>query len=178
MMAVTLSTLAAVVQAKKKSALPSTSFSLVRHFGGIALVPLAVLDSTIIPTFGSLDLLTAWLAVGDPKLWWYYALMSSAGSLIGALLMYRMGEKMEALWIEKKIGAKRLNQIRNAVEHPAFGAVFVSAIAPPPFPTPWFFVVAGAFSVPRKRFVAAALGGRLLRYALLTLVAAHYGRHF
>jgi membrane protein YqaA with SNARE-associated domain len=177
-MALTLHMLAAAAQARKKAAAPSTSLSLVRHFGGVALVPLAVLDSSIIPTFGSLDLLTAWLAAGDPQLWWYYALMSSAGSLVGAILMYRMGKKMESMWIEKKIGAKRLKKIREAVERHSFGAIFVSTIAPPPFPTPWFFVVAGAFSVPRKSFISAALSGRLLRYGLLTLVAAHYGRHF
>jgi membrane protein YqaA with SNARE-associated domain len=170
--------LAVLWQAKKKTAAPSTSLTLVRHFGGIALVPLAVLDSTIIPTFGSLDLLTAWLAVGDPDLWWFYALMSTTGSLGGALLMYRMGKKMGSWWIEKKIGAKRLQRIRGPVEHHGFGAIFVSTIAPPPFPTPWFFVVAGAFCVPRKKFVTAAVTGRLLRYGLLTLVAGHYGRHF
>lgn len=170
--------LAAAAQAKKKAAVPSTSLTLVRHYGGVALLPLAVLDSTIIPTFGSLDLLTAWLAARYPELWWYYALMSSAGSLIGALLMYHMGKKLGAQWIEKKIGRRRLAQIRNPVEHHAFGAIFVSAIAPPPFPTPWFFVVAGALSVTRKKFVTASLSGRLLRYNLLTLVAAHYGRHF
>jgi membrane protein YqaA with SNARE-associated domain len=177
-MALNLHILAAVWQAKKKAATPSTSLTLVRHFGGIALVPLAVLDSTIIPTFGSLDLLTAWLAVGDPELWWYYALMSTGGSLIGALLMYRMGKKMEAGWIEKKIGPKRLKQIHDAIEHRGFGAIFVSTIAPPPFPTPWFFVAAGAFSLPRQKFFAATLAGRALRYGLVTLVAAHYGRIF
>jgi membrane protein YqaA with SNARE-associated domain len=170
--------LLAAAQAKKKAAAPSTTLTLVRHFGGIALAPLAVLDSSIIPTFGSLDLFTGWLAVGDPKLWWYYALMSTVGSIVGALLMYRMGKKMEAWWIEKKIGQKRLQQIREAIEHHGFGAIFVSTVAPPPFPTPWFFVVAGAFSLPRKKFIAAALAGRALRYGLLTLVAAHYGRHF
>ena len=170
--------LAAAAQAKKAAAAPSTPLMLVRHFGGIALAPLAVLDSSIIPTFGSLDLLTGWLAVSDPNLWWYYALMSTAGSLIGAFLMYRMGQKMEAWWIEKKIGKKRLKQIRDAIEHHGFGAIFVCTIAPPPFPTSWFFVVAGAFSLPRKKFIAAALAGRALRYGLLTLVAAHYGRHF
>lgn len=170
--------LAAAVQAKKRAAAPSTSLTLVRHFGGVALAPLAVLDSSIIPTFGSLDLLTAWLAAGNPDLGWYYALMSTAGSLTGALLMYRMGKKMEDWWIEKKIGKKRLKQIREAIEHHGFGAIFVSTVAPPPFPTPWFFVVAGAFSLPRKKFIAAALAGRAARYGLLTLVAAHYGRHF
>jgi len=170
--------LAAALPLKKKTATPSASLTLIRHFGGVALVPLAVLDSTIIPTFGSLDLLTGWLAVGDGERWWYYALMSTIGSFIGAVLMYRMGKKVEAMWIEKKIGPKRLDKIRDAVERHGFGAIFVATIAPPPFPTPWFFVVAGAFSVPRKQFMTAAVLGRLLRYSVLTMVAAHYGRHF
>jgi membrane protein YqaA with SNARE-associated domain len=176
-MALNLYTLSAALQAKKKAA-PSTSLLLVRHCGGIALVPLAVLDSSIIPTFGSLDLLTGWLAVGDPARWWYYALMSTVGSVIGAIITYRLGKKMGEWWIEKKIGPKRLQQLRGAIDHHGSGAIVVSTIAPPPFPTPWFFVVAGAFSFPRKKFVFATLAGRALRYGLLTLVAEHYGRTF
>jgi membrane protein YqaA with SNARE-associated domain len=177
-MTLDLHLLAAALQARRKTAAPSTSLLLVRHFGGVALVPLAVVDSTIIPTFGSLDLLTAWLAVHDPERWWYYALMSTAGSLIGALITYRMGRKMGEWWIEKKIGRKRLKRLRDALDRHGSGAIFVSTIAPPPFPTAWFFVAAGAFSVPRKKFVAATVAGRVLRYGLLTLVAEHYGRNF
>jgi membrane protein DedA with SNARE-associated domain len=51
-------------------------------------------------------------------------------------------------------------------------------VAPPPFPTPWFFVAAGAFSFSRQKFIATTLLGRALRYGLLALVAAHYGRTF
>jgi membrane protein YqaA with SNARE-associated domain len=161
-----------------KRHLSSASLALVRHFGGTALVPLAVLDSSVIPTFGSLDLLTGWLAVGDPELWWYYALMSTVGSLVGALITYRMGQRMGGGWIEEKIGQKRTEQVRNAVKHHGSASIFVSTIAPPPFPTSWFFVAAGAFSFPRKRFIAATLLGRAFRYSLLTLVAAHFGRTF
>jgi membrane protein YqaA with SNARE-associated domain len=149
-----------------------------RHVGGIGLVPLAIVDSTIIPTFGSLDLLTAWLAVGNPDLWLYYALMSTIGALIGALVTYYMGKRTGAAWAEKKIGRKRLLQIENAIEHWGFGGIFVPTICPPPCPTAWFFLVAGAFSFPMKKFISAVLLGRALRYSLLTLVAAHYGRHF
>jgi len=157
---------------------PSRSLTLVQHLGGIGLVPLAILDSSIIPTFGSLDLLTAWLAAGTPRLWWYYALMSTAGAVIGAWLTYRLGKKMGTDWIEKKIGAKRLKQVGGAIEHWHFGAIFVSTIAPPPFPTAWFLLVAGAFDFSRQRFISGVLLGRSVRYVLLTLVAAHYGRHF
>lgn len=169
---------AALQAARKKTAAPSATFSFVRHFGGIALVPLAIVDSTIVPTFGSLDLLTAWLAAGNPDLWWYYTVMSTTGSLIGALITYRMGRKMGEAWIENKIGRDRLHKVKNAIEHHGAGSIFVSTVAPPPFPTAWFFLGAGAFSLSTKRFVASALAGRLLRYGLLTLVAAHYGRRF
>jgi membrane protein YqaA with SNARE-associated domain len=157
---------------------PSKSMLLVRHFGGLALLPLGILDSSIVPTFGSLDLLTAWLAAATPSLWFYYAGMSTAGSLLGALITYRMGKRAGGDWIARKIGERRLNKLGAALEHWRFGAIFVSTIAPPPFPTSWFFLVAGAFSFPRSQLITAVLLGRSLRYSLVTLVAAHYGRHF
>lgn len=157
---------------------PSTSMLLIRHLGGIALVPLGMLDSSIIPTFGSLDLLTAWLAAGTPYLWFYYAAMSTAGSLIGAILTYRLGIRMGREWIQKKIGPKKYQKIRNLIERWHAGSILISTIAPPPFPSSWFFLVAGAFSFPKKQFYSAVLVGRAVRYALLTAVAAHYGRHF
>ena len=157
---------------------PSKSLLLVRHYGGLALVPLAILDSSIIPTFGSLDLLTAWLAVASPNLWFYYAGMSTVGSVLGALMTYRMGQRMGTDWIAKKIGSHRLEKLGGTLRHWRFGAIFVSTIAPPPFPSAWFFLVAGAFSFPRSQLTVAVVLGRALRYSVVTLVAAHYGRHF
>ncbi len=168
------SLVAAVWQARR----PSTSITWLRHVGGIGLVPLAILDSSIVPTFGSLDLFTAWLAARTPGIWYYYALMSVLGAMIGAWLTYRMGRKMGEAWMERKIGHKRFQQVGDAIHHRAFGTIFVSCIAPPPFPTAWFFVGAGAFSVAQKKFLAAVLLGRSLRYGLLTMAAAHYGRQF
>lgn len=168
-------TAAAVALQRRK---PSTSMLLVRHLGGIALVPLGILDSSIIPTFGSLDLLTAWLAAGTPYLWFYYAAMSTAGSLIGAILTYRLGIRMGREWIEKKIGLKKYQRISNLIDRWRAGSILISTIAPPPFPSSWFFLVAGAFSYPRKQFYSSVVLGRAVRYSLITLVAAHYGRHF
>jgi hypothetical protein len=31
-----------------------------------------------------------------------------------------------------------------------FGSILISTLAPPPFPTAWFFLFAGAFSFPKK----------------------------
>src|SRR5690348_13999014 len=101
--------LLAVLAAQQRH--PSKSLLFVRHYGGIALLPLAIIDSSIIPTFGSLDLLTAWLAVASPSLWFYYAGMSTAGSVLGALLTYRVGEKMGTEWIARKIGKSRMDRV-------------------------------------------------------------------
>jgi membrane protein YqaA with SNARE-associated domain len=168
-----LSILAVAVQKHQ----PSRSMLFVRQYGGMALLPLAILDSTIIPTFGSLDLLTGWLAARTPDLWFYYAAMSTAGSCLGALLSYRMGKRLGTEWIEKKIGAKRLARVGDTIQRWRFGSILISTLAPPPFPTAWFFLVAGAFSFPKKQFSSAVLLGRSLRYSTLTLVTAHYGRH-
>jgi len=171
------SALIAILQARPRTA-PSTSVSFLRHVGGIGLIPLAIIDSSIIPTFGSLDLLTAWLAALTPSLWLYYAAMSTTGAVIGAVITYRMGKKMGTAWMEKKVGAKRVRQVGDSIKRWGVGSIFVSCIAPPPFPSAWFFLGAGAFSFALKKFAAAVLVGRGLRYSLLTLAAAHYGRHF
>ena len=165
-----------LLQAARRS--PSTTFTLIRHLGGIGLLPLAILDSSIIPTFGSLDLLTAWLAAHNADLWAYYAAMSTVGSLIGAYFTYRLGVRSGRSWIARKIGEKRAEPVRLALEHWGSGAIFVSTIAPPPFPTSWFFLAAGAFHHPAKKFFSAVTLGRTLRYLLVTLLAAHYGRRF
>ncbi len=51
-------------------------WKLLRSLGGIGLVILGVVDSSVIPTFGSLDALTAILAVKNHELWPYYAAAS------------------------------------------------------------------------------------------------------
>jgi membrane protein YqaA with SNARE-associated domain len=58
-------------------------WKLLRSLGGVGLVILGVVDSSVIPTFGSPDALTAVLAVKNQELWLYYAAASTLGSLIG-----------------------------------------------------------------------------------------------
>jgi hypothetical protein len=51
---------------------------------------LAALDSSVLPTLGGVDALTMLLAARHPELWPYYAICSTAGSLSGASLAYRL----------------------------------------------------------------------------------------
>src|SRR5271155_1818087 len=63
------------------------------HLGGVGFIPLGLLDASIIPLPGSMDVLTIVLATRDTELWFYYALMATAGSVIGGVVTYRLCRK-------------------------------------------------------------------------------------
>jgi membrane protein YqaA with SNARE-associated domain len=151
-------------------------WKLLRSLGGVGLVILGVVDSSVIPTFGSLDALTAILSVKNHELWPYYAVASTAGSLLGAYIMYRMSAKAGEQWFEKRIGTKRSRQVQGLLKRFGFAAVFVSCVAPPPFPTSAFFIGAGALRYPQGKFISAVVAGRALRYGMLGFLAATYSR--
>jgi hypothetical protein len=63
---------------------------MLRHLGGVGVFILAALDSSVLPTLGAVDALTIVLAARHPELWPYYAMCSTAGSVCGASVAYRM----------------------------------------------------------------------------------------
>jgi len=125
-------------------------WKLLRSLGGVGLVILGVVDSSVIPTFGSLDALTAILSVKNHELWPYYAAASTLGALIGAHVTYRMSARAGEQWLEKRIGTKRSWQVQGLLKRFGFAAIFVSCVAPPPFPTSPFFIGAGALRYPQR----------------------------
>jgi len=51
---------------------------------GIGLLLLGVLDGSVVPSFGTLDQFAGILAARNEPLWFYYAVMSTLGAMIGA----------------------------------------------------------------------------------------------
>jgi membrane protein YqaA with SNARE-associated domain len=149
-------------------------WKLLRSLGGVGLLTLGVADSSVIPTFGSLDALTAIMAAKNHELWLYYAAASTAGALIGAYITYRVSERAGEHWLEKRIGPRHSGQVQRLLERWGFAAVFGACIAPPPFPTAPFFVGAGVLHYPQARFLSAVLTGRAFRYAAIGALAAKY----
>ena len=166
----------AAIQQQRRRAQSPAILRLFSHWGGLGLVPLAILDSSLIPTFGSVDILTAFLSARHPDLWLYYASMATLGAMIGAYITYKLGARTGRAWMERRFGERRSHQVEHALERWGFGAVFVSTVAPPPWPTAVFLLAAGAFQYKLRKFFAAVFTGRVIRYTLLTIVAAHYGR--
>ncbi|HWR35535.1 MAG TPA: VTT domain-containing protein [Clostridia bacterium] len=154
-----------------------SGWKLVQKLGGFAFIILGLLDSSVVPLPGSMDALTIVLSAARRDLWWYYALMATAGSVLGGYVTYRIARKGGKEAVEKKFKRKQAERAYRVFERWGFWSVFLGAIAPPPVPMVPFLATAGALQYPRHKFLTALTTGRLLRFTLVAWVAAHYGRH-
>jgi membrane protein YqaA with SNARE-associated domain len=146
------------------------------HLGGVGLIPLGLLDSSLLPLPGSMDLATIFLSARDTHLWLYYALMATAGSVIGGFLTYRLGRRGGKEALEHQSSRGHMKKVCAIFEKWGFAAVAIPALLPPPAPVTPFVVAAGAMQYSLKKFLAALTLARLVRYVVLASLAARYGR--
>ncbi len=155
------------------SANPWTWF---HRLGGPGLILLGILDNSVVPLPGSLDVVVILLSAGHRTWWPYYAFMATAGAVLGGLLTYRLAEKGEKETVEKKIGKARAEKAYRRFERRGFATVSISAIMPPPFPMVPVLLAAGAMHYPRKKFLAALATGRAIRFFAIAFLAHLYGK--
>ena len=158
---------------------PTVARSLRRwifHLGGLGFIPLGLLDSSIIPLPGSMDVLTIVLSARKQDLWLYYALMATVGSVIGGFATYRLASKGGKETLERKFPARTLAKVYRIFGQWGFWAIAIAALLPPPAPLVPFLFAAGAMQYSVKKFLVALTLGRTARYSLLAFLAAHYGR--
>ena len=161
-------------------AAPTVASSLRRwiyHLGGLGFIPLGLIDSSVIPLPGSMDVLTIFLSARKPELWLYYALMATVGSVIGGYVTYRLARKGGKETLERKFPAQRLEKVYKIFHRWGFGTIAVAALWPPPMPLVPFLFAAGATQYSVKRFLLALTLGRAVRYSVLAYLGARYGRH-
>jgi len=146
------------------------------HLGALGFIPLGLVDSSIIPLPGSMDVLTIILAARDGELWLYYAVMATIGSVLGGYVTYRLARKGGEKAIEKRVSAKTVKKVIKIFERWGFAAIAIPAMLPPPVPLVPFLLAAGAMQYSVKKFLLAMTLGRIVRYMLLAFLAARYGR--
>jgi len=157
----------------------SVSFAAyLRHLGALGLFSLAILDSLPFPTFGGPDILTAILAARHRDPWYEYALAASAGSLIGAVITFRLARHAGLEYLSKHFGSGRVPRLLRLFETWGTGALAISTAVPFPTPTSFLFAAAGASEYPMKKFLIVVGLCRAVRYSLIAVLADHYGRHF
>jgi membrane protein YqaA with SNARE-associated domain len=146
------------------------------QLGALGFIPLGLLDASIIPLPGSMDVLTIVLSARRTDLWLYYAAMATVGSVIGEFVTYRIARRGGKAMLEKKLSQKKVKKVYAAFERWGFGAVAVPALLPPPIPLLPFVLAAGALQYSPYKFAAAMAVGRMARYSILGFLAARYGR--
>jgi membrane protein YqaA with SNARE-associated domain len=144
--------------------------------GGLGFIPLGLLDSSIIPLPGSMDVLTIFLSARTQGLWSYYAVMATVGSVIGGFVTYRIARKGGKETLERRFPRKTAEKVCRIFGRWGFGAIAIPALLPPPAPMIPFLFAAGAMQYSVKKFLVALTLGRLVRYSLLAFLAARYGR--
>ncbi len=147
------------------------------HLGGIGLIPLGVLDSSLVPVPGSMDVATILLSARERHLWFYYAVMATAGSVLGAFITYRLARKGGQEALTKRFPKRKVDKVLKTFERWGFAALAVPAMLPPPFPLVPFVIAAGAMQYSLGKFLAAMTVGRFVRYSILAYLGATYGRH-
>lgn len=147
------------------------------HLGGLGFIPLGLLDSSVVPLPGSMDVLTIVLSARQQDLWFYYAVMATIGSVIGGFVTYRLARKGGKETLERRFSAKTLKKVYSLFARWGFGAIAIAALLPPPAPLVPFLLAAGAMQYSVKKFLIAMTLGRIVRYSLLAYLAARYGRH-
>jgi len=147
------------------------------HLGAVGFIPLGLLDASIIPLPGSMDLLTVVLCARDGHWWLYFALAATAGSVLGCWVTYHLARKGGKEMLSRRFSKKQLDKIYKLFHRSGFGAIAIPALLPPPAPMVPFLFAAGAMQYPVRKFVAALTAGRLVRYTILAFLAQKYGRH-
>lgn len=147
------------------------------HLGALGFFPLGLLDGSVVPVPGSMDVLTIILSARQRDLWPLYAVTATIGSVIGLYVTYRLARKGGEEALSKRVSPKTLKKIENAFDRWGLGAIAVPAMLPPPVPMVPFVLAAGATQYPVKKFLLALSLGRVVRYSVLGFLAARYGRH-
>ncbi|HEY6467193.1 MAG TPA: VTT domain-containing protein [Candidatus Acidoferrales bacterium] len=146
------------------------------RLGGLGLIPLGIIDNSVIPVAGSMDVVTVLLCAQGKQWWPYYAFMATLGSLIGGYITYRLTRTESKSHLAKLFSRSKAKGFKNLFGKWGFSAIAVPAVLPPPFPIVPFLIAAGATQYPRGKFIGALAIGRAIRYTILGILGYLYGR--
>ncbi len=114
------------------------------------------------------------LTTARPRWMVLYALVATAGSAAGCLILYyasrRAGKRALARFSEAK-----QKRVKDLIDRYDVISVLVASLLPPPFPFKLFIVSAGVFRFSVTRFLIAIIVGCGFRFLLEGYFAVRYG---
>lgn len=136
--------------------------------GGVrALFFIAFVESSFFPV--PPDVLLVALCVGAPSKSFRFALICSAGSVLGGVFGYLIGygawHAVEGLFIPYVFSQELFAKVQTLYQENAFVAILTAAFTPIPYKV--FTVAAGVFEVNLVTLISASIVGRSLRFFLV-----------
>src|SRR5579863_8111457 len=122
------------------------------RLGAPGLIVVGLIDNSVIPIPGGMDLFVILLTAHHPVWWPYYGAFATAGAVIGGYVTYPLAKKGGKEGFEKKIGKRRSQKVYKRFEKGGFSTIVVGSILPPPFPMVPVLMAAGVMQYSRKKF--------------------------
>ncbi len=143
--------------------------------GGPGLIVIGLLDNSVVPLPGSMDVCVILLTAHHREWWPLYGAFATAGAVIGGFVTYRLAQKGGKEGLEKKVGKRRSEKVYRKFEKGGFSTIVLGSILPPPFPLVPVLMAAGVMQYPRKQFLTALTVGRAIRYFAIAYLGGVYG---
>lgn len=146
------------------------------RLGGCGLLALGFLDSSFLFMPLGNDLLMVAMASKQHGRMPYYALMATAGSVLGCVVVDVLSRKGGEKGLEKTLSAKRLKYVTARVKENAGWALSFASLMPPPFPFMAVVAAAAALQYPRRKLFATVAATRFIRFLVEGTLAILLGR--
>jgi membrane protein YqaA with SNARE-associated domain len=144
-------------------------------WGGPGLFLIGFLDSSFLSFPEVNDLLIIWMVTQHKERLIYYAIMATAGSVLGCLTLYYVARKGGETFLRRRLHEEHLEKGMRLFQKYGLLVVIVPALLPPPAPFKIFVLLAGIAAIPVWQFVIAIATARFVRYAGEGLLAVMYG---
>ena len=150
-------------------------YGVALSLGGPGLFVVAFLDSSFVSLPQINDLLVVLMVVRNKALMPYYVAMTTAGSVAGSYVLYRIALRGGEAFLSKRLKAGHTARALAMYRRHGLLALIVPALLPPPAPFKLFVLMAGVAGVRPLRFVTAIAAARGVRYLVLGVLAIRYG---
>ncbi len=140
-------------------------------YGTWALFCLAFAESSFFPI--PPDVLLMALTLGDPSRGFWFAGVTTVGSVLGGLFGYLVGYLGGRPLLDRWVAGDRIRSVRRYFQRYEMWAITIAALTPIPYKV--FTLSAGAFAIDVRKFVVASLLGRGGRFFLVGGLLQFFG---
>ena len=155
--------------------------NLVRNFGqktysSLILNVIAFLEAIFLPI--PVDPFIMILSTINKKKWFFYFLLSTSFSVLGACVSYQLGyflwDYVQEFFLKYVINPENFEIVNLKFQQNAFFSIFLSAFTPLPYKV--FALGAGIYKIPLHTFIIASLLGRGIRFGIIAYLCSRFGK--